>query len=559
MQTIRWEVMIVCLLLVQLSTAQNTLGLLSYDFSESVGGYTLIYPDRQSTTYLLDECGQVVHRWEDDAIARPGPVAYLLPDGRLLRAKLFGPLFTEPSFGAGGAGGVIELVSWDNEVEWTYVVADTFQRQHHDVHYMPNGNILILAYDRYFTEDIVRNGFDTVSYSQRALWSEKVMEVDPLTDSIVWEWRLWDHLVQDYDSTQLNYGVVAESPGKVNINYQEYTFTRDDWIHANSLDYNEELDQIMISARNMNEIWIIDHSTTTAEAATSNGGNSGRGGELLWRWGSPHAYDQGTLDEQLLFSSHDAQWIDDFVDLGYEYYGQVAIFNNFIDYVPVDGRSYGQIISPVWDEETQSYAMANDRFLPTDFSETIVHPDTAKNFSTAASSIQIIEDGHVIMTAGRQGRTFELDETGEVVWEYLTPLRNGQAMPQGLTLNLSDNFTFRSSRYPRDYAAFTDRDLTPQGYLETNPNEAFCSVVTTAEVPGTANFRVFPNPTADAFFVDVPVGYPATQLRIFDQLGRLQRELAVSGPSRVVIDGLAPGLYLLRMAADGRVVRLIVR
>ena len=315
------------------SAAQNTVGLLSYNSDAPIEDFLLIYPEQQSSVFLLDACGQIVHRWDDsDVAARPGAVAYLLPDGRLLRAKRYAPLFEGATFGAGGAGGLVELVSWDNEVLWTYVVADTHERQHHDVHYMPNGHILILAYDLIELEEMIVNGLDTLSYPQESIWSEKIIEVDPLTDSIHWEWRAWDHLVQDVDDTAENYGDVSAHPGRINLNYQDFTAGREDWIHANSLDYQEELDQIMISARNFNEISNIDDSTTTAETATSSGGNSGGGGELLWRWGSPHAYEQGTLADQQLFSQHDAQWIDDFVTQDYAHYGAIAVFNNFISY-----------------------------------------------------------------------------------------------------------------------------------------------------------------------------------------------------------------------------------
>lgn len=58
----------------------------------------------------------------------------------------------------------------------------------------------------------------------------------------------------------------------------------------NGIDYNPVLDQIALSTHNLNEWYIIDHSTTTAEAATSSGGNSGKGGDLLYRWGNPAAY-----------------------------------------------------------------------------------------------------------------------------------------------------------------------------------------------------------------------------------------------------------------------------
>ena len=73
--------------------------------------------------------------------------------------------------------------------------------------------------------------------------------------------------MQDYDPDQANFGKVAEHPELVDINYRPRQMFNREWLNSNSLDYNPERDQILLSARNMSEIWIIDHSTTTAEAA----------------------------------------------------------------------------------------------------------------------------------------------------------------------------------------------------------------------------------------------------------------------------------------------------
>jgi hypothetical protein len=94
------------------------------------------------------------------------------------------------------------------------------------------------------------------------------------------------------------YGVVTDHPELVDINFGD---TKTDWMHTNSIDYNEKFDQILISVHNFNEIWVIDHSTTTEEAAGHTGGNSGKGGDLLYRWGNPQAYERGTASDQQLF------------------------------------------------------------------------------------------------------------------------------------------------------------------------------------------------------------------------------------------------------------------
>ena len=80
-------------------------------------------------------------------------------------------------------------------------------------------------------------------------------------------------------------------------------------MHTNAVAYNAELDQIMLSIHAFSEVWIIDHGTTTEEAASHSGGKRGKGGDLLYRWGNPRAYRTGTNVDQRLFAQHNAHWI----------------------------------------------------------------------------------------------------------------------------------------------------------------------------------------------------------------------------------------------------------
>ena len=203
--------------------SQNTVGLQSINSTKVTDGYSLFYPNSQSDLFLINNCGELINKWEGTQSNRPGFANYLLPDGNLLTASLNGPILPS-SFGAGGAGGYIEIIDWDGNPVWSYILADTEKRQHHDVHYMPNGNVLAIVWEKYLLEDIVNIGFDTLNNNQVQLWCDAIYEINPSNDSLEWGWRSWDHLIQDIDSSKLNYGVIEDHPERINVKLSRVQF-----------------------------------------------------------------------------------------------------------------------------------------------------------------------------------------------------------------------------------------------------------------------------------------------------------------------------------------------
>ena len=149
-----------------------------------------------------------------------------------------------------------------------------------------NGNVLVTVWEKKTITQATAEGRDPALLAT-TLWVDRIMELQPAGLSganVVWEWSVWDHLIQDYDSTKANYGVVADHPELFNLNY--VPAIQADWMHVNGIAYNSDLDQIVFSSRLFSEIFIIDHSSTTAEALSHTGGNSGKGGDILYRWRS---------------------------------------------------------------------------------------------------------------------------------------------------------------------------------------------------------------------------------------------------------------------------------
>ena len=519
--------------------SQNTVGLLTYDENQTFEGYTLLYPFNQPNVYLINNCGEVVHQWEDSDDFVPGNSVYLLENGNLLKTKR--PKgFVPESFTAGGSGGIIELLDWENNVLWSKTILDSLNRAHHDVSVLPNQNILVLAWERKTIEEAIAAGRDTSLNNGQEIWIDYLVEYNPLNDSLVWEWHAWDHLVQDYDSTKSNYGVV-DNPGRIDINYITDFSGRPDWMHTNSIEYNARLDQILLSVAFFEEIWIIDHSTTIDEAGSSLGGGSNKGGDLLYRWGNPVTFNAGTVNNQKLFFQHNAEWLynNDSTDV------KISVFNNRID----GTYSAGCVLSPSFSEVTGQYDRLDGTYLPSDFEYCEVHPDTLLGFSSNMSSYQILDNGNRLFCAAQNGYLYELGEDG-IVWSYKVPFKNGLQVPQYQELNQGDNVVFRALKYGIDFPAFQNKHLEPVGYLELNPDDEFCSK-TSYRIEAAANSTVnlFPMPLIGDRILNV---YVDSEQSIFNYEvrnihGSIVKKGRVYNQGQINLSNLLSGFYTLSL------------
>ncbi len=532
------------LLAAQFAYSQRTVGLLSYQPAKSYDGFNLLYPHNQPNVYLLDNCGQIVHVWEDDANWRPGNTAYILPDGRLIKTKRPASVAGNPIW-AGGGGGIVEIRDWDNNLLWSFEMNDSLRRLHHDIQPMPNGNILLIAWEAKTVQQVIEAGMDTSLLAQEALWPDMLLEINPQTDSIVWEWHAWDHLIQDFDSTKANYGVVEEHPELIDLNYASVAFSAS-WMHVNAIDYDPVNDHIIISVPTFSETWILDHSTTTAQAASHSGGISGRGGDLLYRWGNPAAYRAGSPDDQQLFFQHDVHWLDDFVDPSHPFYRKVALFNNRVG----NDYSAGVVFTPPYDMYSASFPMNGSVWGPEAPDWVFTYPgDSTQMYSNIVSSIQLLPNGNFLFCVGRPGYSFEVTPDDEIVWEYVTPLLAGQPVAQGTVLQPTQNLTFRLKRYPADYSAFEGKDLSPMGYLELDPDSTYCdNVLPAQELFEEYQLKIFPNPANDLLTVEWEAGKFVT-LEIFDLLGRKKWHSPTHSSGRKYLDtsDWLPGMYFVRI------------
>jgi len=400
--------------------------------NESFEGYTLFSPMISLNTFLINNSGEVVHMW--DSNFKPALSVYLLENGNILRTAF--PGFS-PRFWGGGIGGRVEIFDWNGTCVWDFEYSTYQYCLHHDVEMLPNGNALMIAWEYKTAAEAIAAGRDPNSIPMGQLWPDHVIEVKPTGNSggnIVWEWHIWDHLIQDYDPTKDNYGVVADHPELVDVNLGAHMFA--DLNHMNSVDYNEEFDQILLSVHNQNEIWVIDHSTTTQEAADHTGGNSGKGGDLLYRWGNPQCYRAGGAYDRKFFGQHDAQWIDP----GLPGEGNILVFNNGLGR-PGGGyySSVDEIVPPV--DENGNYSLTSGfAYGPEEAIWMYTAENPADFYAINLASAQRLPNGNTLICNGPHGIFFEVTPEKEIVWEYLNQ-----------EPDLISNHVFKILRYAPDY------------------------------------------------------------------------------------------------------------
>jgi len=525
------------------SIAQNTMGTIYHDPDQAFEGYNLLFPYGQPYIYLLDNCGQVVKQWGDE-LAEPGSIAYLEEDGKLyVMADTLGAM--------GSRTNVLEIWSWDNELIWRYINEDSTKVFHHDIEVLPNGNILVLAVERKSLAEAMDAGRDDAKLTDAWLETEVLMELEPVGSSdanIVWEWYAWDHLVQDFNDQAANYGSVYDSPRRIDLNYDEYD-GQADWLHINSVDYNPALDQIMLSVPHFNELWVIDHSTTSEEAATSSGGLSGVGGDLMARWGNPKTYRRSeALHPQKLFFQHDTHWLDLELDSSDPSYGKIGLFNNRVG---IDTSTVDILDLPF---DTANWAYPFDSLWgPADFEWSFTIEPSSVMYSDILSSMQQLANGNTIALAGRQGYAVEVNPMGEVVWAYQLPIAWGEPLSQGNPVPNNGTYLFRIQRYSKDYPAFVGKDLSPMGYLELNPDTAACQLPTTVSIEATEwqdDIVIAPNPVHSDLYVQLGEVSPMKphKIEILNALGQVQYQADFSEQKHYIdTQYWEAGIYLLRV------------
>jgi len=475
--------------------SSRTVGVLDRNDEKMQNGYTLLAIGCE--VFLIDEDGRRVHSWTSD---RSVFCAYLLPNGNLLRDG--SENLEAPCFSAGGAAGWIEEVTWDNKVVWSYGVSPyTTFLSHHDLEVLPNGNVLVLVWQRKSKEEALAAGRRPDLIPDGEVWDNIVMELRADGEggaNVVWQWCFWDHLIQDYDPKKENFGDVSAHPELFDINYcppggknacrnrlllekelpvnpsqlapqatQAGKTGEKDWLHVNSVAYDPDHDQIALSINVASEVIIIDHSLDTEAARGHTGGRAGKGGDILYRFGNPQVSRQGSCKDQYLFCQHSLNFVRTenstrslllfnngrCPDRHFSTVDEYVIPELLCESASAKSTAKQRRLSPVW-----SFGPALGRF--------------GSFYCTHISGCQRLPNGNTFVTLGPQGIVIEVTPSGEEVWRYVSPIRileHGalSAVRQGGFRTHGRFSLFRALKYAPDHAAFRNVDISrPGAHLE---------------------------------------------------------------------------------------------
>jgi len=456
--------------------AQPTVGL-KLNTANAYNGYTLFTPYYSDFTYLIDNCGEIINTWESPA--RPYYVAYLLDNGSIVRLTGLGTSNAD----------YIEIRDWNDNLVWQWNPTGTdYDYMHSDIAILPNGNFLVILEDRLTPTEWITLGGDPGNISNSYSALEGIIEIQPVGTNganIVWEWTLADHIIQDFDPTKATYGVVANNPQLWDINNINWIGQARDQQHVNGIDYHPVKDQIALSCWSCSELLIIDHSTTTAQAAGHTGGNSGKGGDILYRYGNPINYDHGTTADRVFYGQHNTDWIDSSLPHG----DKISVFENG------NGRPGGAytrvvILDPPTDAVGNYLTDASGEYLPTSFD--YVWPplgtsaptfDGTLFYSQYMGGVNMQPNGNVVICEAMTGRFFEVDPAGTIVWHYQNPDKD-TIYPQGATPTSA--WSYRAERYQPTHPAFAGKDMSQKGTIEDfNTETDNCTIFSCSGVSAT--------------------------------------------------------------------------
>lgn len=264
----------------------------------------------------------------------------------------------------------------------TYYGGNGYTADNHDFQVMPNGHVLVECSDNNAVVDmskLVPGGFPA------ALPTEFIIQEQDVDGNVVWQWRTLDHIpVTDSYQTLTNQNL-------------------GDYIHVNSVWFDEIDGTVILSCRNTSEVIKIDRAT----------------GNIVWRLNGKH--NQFTFINGIPGNTDPANFQVQHNARRWQSTGNLSVFDN----------GYSQHSDPIWNftrPYTRGVEYALDEVNKT---ATLIwafrhNPDI---ITYNGGSVQLLSDGHFVMTWGGAGNNSlvdqlamtEVDAQGNLVCDVLLP------------------------------------------------------------------------------------------------------------------------------------------
>jgi hypothetical protein len=260
---------------------------------------------------------------------------------------------------------------------------------------------------------------------------DAIYEVDP-AGAIVWKWELSEHL-DEFGFTPAELALVRQSkePDYFHTN-DMFVLGPNHWAAAGDQRFTPG--NILINSRNGNVAVIIDRAT----------------GHVVWRIGpdnpapATNPFAPKTVPRPLdqISGEHDLHMIPE----GRPGAGDILIFDNQGEagFPPVPlqiaGGSRVIEIEPiektiVWEYSARASGQADWHF-----------------YSPFISSAERLPNGNTLIDEGINGRFFQVTREGDIVWEYISPVKGAAPMPPlpGRPQPTS-NYVYRAQAVPYDW------------------------------------------------------------------------------------------------------------
>ena len=503
---------------------------------QDFNGFALYNAQGSNTTYLIDENLNIAHTWNMNTECNY--TVQLKENGNLVR----GTKYNQNILGGAADAGRVQEIDPQGNIVWDYIYSSADHLSHHDLTLIGD-NVLLTAWEVKTAAELAAAGY-TGNVGNSGKWPTHFIELEPDGNgsaNIIWEWHIWDHLCQDTDPNKPNYvNNISDHPELIDINMIQGGGGPGgggggDWFHVNGVDYNEELDQISFSSRFASEIYIIDHSTTTAEAASHSGGNSGMGGDILYRWGNPSNY--GLSGPQIIPDAvHDVRWI---TNDGRPNGGYLQIFNN--KGISSQQSTIDGIETPLDPNTGYTYLRnTGQAFYP--FSYTTRYQCAYSAPGQSASDR--MSNGNIFVNAsggqGGAGVMYEVDPSGNIVWGPHTALG-------------SNNGSQKAFRYECNYPGI----IALEPYMNNVSTTSCFLNVSVSNLPSKQLISIYPNPTENGL-INISLSKKLStksKLRVVNSIGLSMYEQELNHVNnhqnfQIDLSDFSNGIYFIHIDND---------